>query len=33
MREQLAKQTLIERWKHNTACDKMKENDYNSHLI
>ena len=33
MREQFVEQTSTERWKHNTDCDKMKENDYNSHLI
>ena len=33
VREQFIKQTLIEWWKHNADCDKMKENDYNSHLI
>ena len=33
MREQLVEQTLTERWKHNTDCDKMKGDDYNSHLI
>ena len=33
MREQLVEQTSIERWKHDTDCDKRKENDYNSHLI
>ena len=33
VREQLVEQTSIERWKHDTDCDKMKENDYNFHLI
>ena len=33
MREQLVKQMSIERWKHDTDCDKMKKNNYNSHLI
>ena len=30
---QFVEQTLIKQWKHDTDCDKMKENDYNSHLI
>ena len=33
MREQFIEQTSIEWWKHDTDCDKMKEDDYNSHLI
>ena len=33
MHEQFVEQTSIERWKHDTDYDKMKGNDYNSHLI
>ena len=33
MCKKFVKQTSIERWKHNIDCDKMKENDYNSHLM
>ena len=33
MRGQLVEQTSIERWKYNINYDKMKENDYSSHLI
>ena len=31
--EQFVNQTLTERWKYETDCDKIRENNYNFHLI
>ena len=33
MHEQFVEQTSTEQWKHNINCNKIKGNDYNSHLF